>query len=625
MASDFTLARWIWYTDNAVPDSYGDFKDKFTYSGGNAVCNISVDGDYTLLVNGKYAASNQYGDFEHYKIYDSIDIAAFLHEGENEIVILVWHLGIGTSRYKPGKAGLIFEVKCDGDTLCHSGENTLCREDPYYKTGLCKLITRQLGQSFLYDATANETPFGNALIVEKKASLFPRPIKKAELLPIKEMTLLKDEGSHYLIDLGEETVGLPVLKFYSEKKQKLLVTWGEHIADGGVRRIIGERDFSFEYIAKTGENEFINHMLRLGCRYLEIFCEESITLHYAGLIPQRYPVKKIEKRFENELDQKIYDLCVRTLELSMMEEHYVDTPWREQCFYSFDSRNQMLCGYSAFEGSNMDYAAAGLKLISKDEREDGLLNITYPSGGTLAIPSFSLHYFTAVREFMEAGGSPELVREVFPKLTSLVKVFEKQIKDGLLCTFPERCHWNFYDWSPYNDEHAGTVGSRPDLMINCLYILALESYKAICDALGEVYSYGEMVETLRKNTRDAFFVKEDSLFTMHASAKEFSELGNSAAILAGLCNSDESISIAGKMAEFKLEECSLSCKCFKYDAMLKADSSFIPPVKEEIRSTYKMMLDAGATSVWEVIEGESAFDNAGSLCHGWSAVPILYL
>ena len=625
MSNNFKLGRWIWYTDTPVPDSYGDFKKEFNYEGGNALCKISVDGDYTLFVNGTYAASNQYGDFEHYKIYDTIDITSYLREGENEIYILVWHLGIGTSRYKPGKAGLIFEVFSGDDILCYSDESSLCRQNPYYRTGLCKLITRQLGQSFLYDATATEIPFGRAVIVDKKATLFPRPTNKAKLLPEKNMTVLKDEGTHFLIDLGEESVGLPVLRFYSDKKQKLLVTWGEHIADGGVRRIIGERDFSFEYIAKTRENDFTNYMLRLGCRYLEIFCEEPITLHYGGLIPQQYPVKKIEKHFDDELDKKIYDLCVRTLELSMMEEHYVDTPWREQCFYSFDSRNQMLCGYRAFEGGNMDYAAACLKLISKDERDDGLLNITYPSGGTLAIPSFSLHYFTAVREFMEAGGSPETLREVFPKLSTLIDVFRGQIKNGLLWTFPESCHWNFYDWSAYNDEHIGTEGSHPDLMINCLFILALDSYKAICKTLNEAFMFDELAENLRRNTRDAFFIAEEGLFTMIQGEKQYSELGNSAAILAGLCDKNESIFIAEKMSEFEMAECSLSCKCFKYDAMLVADSSFITAVKNEIRSTYKLMIDAKATSVWEVIEGESAFDNAGSLCHGWSAIPILYL
>ena len=37
------------------------------------------------------------------------------------------------------------------------------------------------------------------------------------------------------------------------------------------------------------------------------------------------------------------------------------------------------------------------------------------------------------------------------------------------------------------------------------------------------------------------------------------------------------------------------------------------------------MLEKGATSFWETINGDADFGNAGSLCHGWSAMPIYYL
>ena len=81
-------------------------------------------------------------------------------------------------------------------------------------------------------------------------------------------------------------------------------------------------------------------------------------------------IKEKQVKLDNALDQKIYDACVNTLKLCMME-HYVDTPWREQCLYVYDSRNQALCGYKAFEGGNADYVRANLKLISQDRREDG--------------------------------------------------------------------------------------------------------------------------------------------------------------------------------------------------------------------------------------------------------------
>jgi hypothetical protein len=34
------------------------------------------------------------------------------------------------------------------------------------------------------------------------------------------------------------------------------------------------------------------------------------------------------------------------------------------------------------------------------------------------------------------------------------------------------------------------------------------------------------------------------------------------------------------------------------------------------------MLRENATTFWETIEGARDFANAGSLCHGWSAIPI---
>ena len=66
-------------------------------------------------------------------------------------------------------------------------------------------------------------------------------------------------------------------------------------------------------------------------------------------------------------------------------------------------------------------------------------------------------------------------------------------------------------------------------------------------------------------------------------------------------------------------------KCFKYDALLMVDKKYHKNIVDEIRSVYKPMLESNSTSVWEVAEGANAFDKAGSLCHGWSSMPIIYL
>ena len=82
----FSSSRWIWYGTDIIPDSYGEFYGHFSAvcrKGQHVLCRLSCDGDYTLFCNGRFVASNQYGDYEHYKIYDEIDLTPYLQTGEN--------------------------------------------------------------------------------------------------------------------------------------------------------------------------------------------------------------------------------------------------------------------------------------------------------------------------------------------------------------------------------------------------------------------------------------------------------------------------------------------------------------------------------------------------------------
>ena len=47
-------------------------------------------------------------------------------------------------------------------------------------------------------------------------------------------------------------------------------------------------------------------------------------------------------------------------------------------------------------------------------------------------------------------------------------------------------------------------------------------------------------------------------------------------------------------------------------------------ILEDIENTYTPMIESGSTTVWETELGEADFQGAGSLCHGWSALPIYY-
>ena len=74
-----------------------------------------------------------------------------------------------------------------------------------------------------------------------------------------------------------------------------------------------------------------------------------------------------------------------------------------------------------------------------------------------------------------------------------------------------------------------------------------------------------------------------------------------------------------------LSKCTLSMKTFKYDALIKTDKEkYRQYILDEIEVIYAKMLESGATSFWETELGREDFDGAGSLCHGWSALPVYF-
>ena len=622
--SVFSKSKWIWASCMQAPDQYTEYKDIIAKQGSKTVLNISCDSDYTLFINDEYVASNQYGDFEHYKIYDEIDITSFLTRKENELKFLVYYCGIDTQRYKKASAGLIYEVICNDKVFAYSSKETLSRLSPAYVSGKMKRISSQLGFSFSYDAT-KETNDGYSASIEvnKKTSFFPRPIDKLKVLPRKKVKDIKQiSNSHYLIDLGQEVVGLAQLDFYSSIEQNIEVAYGESLDSGTVRKIIADRNFSFEYKAKKGHNIFTNHMLRIAGRYLEVFTQAPIEINYIGILPQIYEVKELPYQTENKLDSDIYSICVNTLKLCMLE-HYVDTPWREQCLYAFDSRNQMLCGYYCFESQNKDYARANLKLIAQDKRKDNLLSICYPCGTELAIPSFSLYYILAVKEYTAYTNDTSLAKEVMPKMKSILDEFLNNMQNGLICKMIGPNMWNFYDWSDYLDGWGEkNEKSRPDLVINCLFVLALDAYNDICTRLNEKTYRQEISNSIRERINEEFLTSKN-IYTLHNGQEQFTSLGNSLAVLAKVPSKEISNIICEKISQSELISSSLSMNIWKYDALMSVDTEkYKDYILTEIRTNYKKMLEADSTTVWETINGSVDFDNAGSLCHGWSAIPI---
>ncbi len=643
-------AIWIWENGEIHADEYAKFYDRFSFDGNAVTLEISCDSNYECYVNGKLAAFGQYSDYPYDKVFDRVDITPFCQKGENTVCILVWYIGFDSSNYYTGVPALIYEIKSGETVLAFSSGETLCKKAEDYVSGKCKVITGQLGISYAYDATGDDgyrtssrIPKDCHFAVPVKVlseTLSPRPNEKLKLDSFSPAVLIDRKRRIY--DLGQETVGYLSLSFRAEKGEKLTVAYGEHLDDSGnVPQIIGSRDFSVELFGNGDWCDFSNYLRRLGCRYLQVSCDADFEIGRIGLVSVYYPVTEKPARFESALYQRIYDTCVRTLRLCMFE-HYEDCPWREQSLYVMDSRNQMLCGYEVF--GEYTFPRSILSLFGKDRRDDGLLHICAPTKQDLVIPFFSLMYPVTVEEYVRHSGDTSLIYELYDKMQGILNVFLNRMENGIVPSFADDArYWNFYEWT---DTLCGKCckpqGAVTELMLNASLSLSLQKMAMIARTIGKDADsdcFARLSDALNTKIREVFFDEDVGLFRtiLHGevgmmqgsanSTEKYSVLGNAFAVLCGAAKREEALKICDMIASGEVPyPATLSMLAFVYDAMVMTDEvRYREYILAEISRIWGYMLDHGATSFWETILGADDFAGAGSLCHGWSTIPILYL
>lgn len=610
--------QWIWLSSGEREDVYGEFRVEFLSRGTPMFLEISADNDYAVFLNQRFVYAGQYADFPWYKVYDRIPLAGFAKAGKNVLSIIAYHGDDASFNHKIGNPMLRFSLREGQRCLASSGADTPSRLAPGIRSGCKKSITRQLGYSFALDPAFSGGEFAASKVVEGPEEVYPRPIERLTYEEPKAMLPLP--GGVY--DAGEETFGAPLIEARIPQGEKMTVSFGEWLnKKGHVAREIGPRDFSFELYGNGEACSYFQPMRKLGFRYLDFQGPgEVISVKWVSF---SYPFALQKHSFSRPMRQKIYDVAVHTLRLNAMD-HYFDCPWREQAFYALDSRSQMRYGACAFAGH--DYQRAALKLMSEDRCPKGLISITVPTDDPEVIPSFALYYVIAMNDYAKGTGDVSLLQEYLPKLKSiLAQVLAQKGEGGILREFPEDAYWNFYEWNPGLE---GAAGADPlGACLNLTAILALESFAESLRLLGEDASaYERETAFLQEATHRAFFDEGRGLYRTRRRGG-YSALVNSYALLTGTVPGEKAAALAEQLAHpaADLLPCTLSMLFAEYDALLSFDKrKYAPFVLKDIDEKFGGMIRQGATAFWETLKGKDDFGGAGSLCHGWSALPAYY-
>ncbi len=604
-------ARWIWTNSAPKSNEYAIFEDRFVFDGKIAAFSIAAETDYILYVNGQLVAFGQFAGYPFEKYCDELDITSYCVTGENTFSVTVRYEGVNSATHIDDGAGVIFSLEIDGRLKVCSGTATLGGADDRYIQHQNRAITGQLGLTsgmrcghYRADIPCVE--------VKKTYNIKKRPVKKAEMQGFVEAKPLSPNSCIY--DLGREEAGYLRVRIKASAPCTVKIAYSEHIADGNVRYLIGKRDFSLDFETDAGEHEFLQLFVRIAARYLEVIAPEEAEILSVGLETTRYPLT--EKKYDGEgIDRKIYDTCVRTLRLCM-NTHYEDCPWREQALYVLDSRNQMLCGYYAFEET--EFQRENLIFISKGKREDGFLELTYPAIHTPAIPFFSMMYPVAVYEYIKHTGDVSILDETMETMLGFMNRLKSRVdENGLIAEF-EAPFWNFYEWTQGSSRGQA---NQYHLILNCALVYSCTHFIKLCEMASVPFDID--LSVIKKAIEKNFFDSEKGIFSLYPKDPSLcSQLGNAFALLIGL--GDKRTVSAVKYNE-DLIPATLSMLTFVYDALLLRDDAAKDYIKADIRKKYGYMLDAGATTFWETLEGASVLGSGGgSLCHGWSAIPIYY-
>ena len=669
-------AKAIWADDKELPNRYLRFQGEFDAAiGKKTVFYICTDTKYELYINGNLAAFGQYEDFPQKKIYDEVDISKYINDGKNLVSVLAYSQGEDSMQHMRGLPMVIFAAVSDNAPLFVSNENIKCADGDEFVSGYFEKITPQRSFNFGFNLKNDDgwrennvsINWQNAVVCDDSAiEYLPRPVKRLKLLGTKcgkiitqgefsyddgdtiaekmqkakmayrdkaeifkitdEKTDVLKDNAYWIIDLGEETAGYITLDVEAADGAVLDIAIGEHLADMRVRSYIGGRNYAFSCVCREGRQKISFYVKRIAGRYLQIFARGGIrSVYKAGLCEVEYPIS-IENKFSSSdrLFNKIYSVCLRTLKLCM-HEHYEDCPQRELALYGMDSRNQMLCGYYAFSETAMPRAS--LELLAQSQLKSGLLEITAPAKFPFTIPSFSLAWIIALKEYVLFTNDKSFGENMLKTARKILEYFADNMKDGLVSHSNDSTIWNFYEWTYKMHNEKTDSDSAFDAPINALFALALKEYSQLCEwtkKQEEVKWADEIYNEILSVFHKTFYCEEKQAYRTYIGCGEphFAQLTQAWALLSGLVPDECRKTVREKLISEELVEISLSYTAFKYDALMQEPEKYINVVLDDIENQWGYMLYNGATSFWETILGEADFGGAGSLCHGWSAVPV---
>lgn len=617
---------------------------------------VSADNRYKLYVNGTLASWGPARSDIYNWNYEIVNIAPYLHKGENTIAAIVWNYGEMRPVAQMGTDEISFLLRVkQGDPVFNTDESWQVLTDNAYSTfdefTVPGYFAAGCGERF----DARHYPWGweqgekNECSEWESAypmdyafdkgerdrwgrSLVPRSIPQMEMkktsagdieLPI---TIKPYTRKTILIDRDSLTTAYLHLTISGGKGARLEVCYAEALFNSNMpdiwhaskphrdivegKLMLGNKDL---FLIDGGLHRQMTTLWWRTWRYLQLTIEtfdDSLTIEHIGATFTAYPFVKESHLQGNDELRQMEEIGWLTARLCA-NETYMDCPYYEQLQYFGDTRIQAMITMYNTRDSLMPRHAIEQGRMSMTA--DGITQSRYPSSLPQMISSYSLSWIGMLYDYWMMRDDRDWLRQYLPAARSILGWYEGYLREDMsLNRIP---HWFFADWADtftYGEPNYGKEGTSAyqDLVL----ILALREQAAMESAFGITAlgnHYSNLAQRMAETIKPKYWNAQRSLLSDTPEQNTYSQHVNVLAILADIFTPEEARTVySTAIADTTLAKGTFYFRYFIHLAMDKvglADNwlDTLQPWREQI---------AIGLTTWAETPEPSRSD-----CHAWSA------
>lgn len=504
----YTRGFWpsFWITSaDALPRDYGIYHFRKTFQlndpADSFIIHVSADNRYILYVNGEIVTRGPARGDLHNWYFESVDIAGYLHSGENTIAATVWNMGVlAPVAQISNQTGFVVQGDSEKEQIVNSNTTWKVIKNEAYSP--CSTDNGPRLRAYMVigpgdQVDASKHPWGweqpgfddsawkNASIVTSPTyvtngtdnfwNLTPRKIplmeetfqrmkevRKTEGITVNQnflsgkhpLVIPANQKVKVLIDQGYNTVAYPILTTKGGNRSTIKMSYAEALYDEnrqkGNRNEVEGRNLHGNYdifIADGGNNRQFSPLWLRTFRYLEVAIEtkaEALEITDIYGLYSGYPFKEVASfQSDDPTMQDIWKVGWRTARLCAGETYY-DCPYYEQLQYPGDTRIQALISLYV-TGDDRLMKKAILDFYNSRVPE-GLTQGRYPSNRLQVIPPYALYWISMIYDFWMHRQDEAFVEQFLPAINGVLYWYEKHIDKAINMLGPMPW-WNFTDYT----------------------------------------------------------------------------------------------------------------------------------------------------------------------------------